>query len=115
MLSTSEFHYDGYARLGIMLSDNGTTFVDIEDRYSEDRALVSIYRSGKLVGSLDSHDFDIDESKLDQSIWFTRWLESMASPYGQFVSADNGALALEIRTIDGRRDIIDLETIRVKD
>ena len=90
---SSHYQYDGYPYGN--LSNDGQTFVYVNDAYFEDKAIVLIYHKGRYKQEIKGSAFKIAKNKILSSTSSFIWLSD------QRYELDNDKLT--IHTIDGQK------------
>lgn len=106
-----DYHYDGYHGY-TLLSDDGSTFIYINQWYYSEDPGVMIYRNGQKNSELKGRAFKIDPSKLTQTVSHQLWLNEDEPKY-RLISSENLRLELEIITIDKKHHIIDVASGKI--
>jgi hypothetical protein len=104
-LWTGRYNYDGSP--GGVLADNGAAFAYVDKWYWRDNTVATIYFKGQRIYEKRGRDFAVDEAKLFKAGSRLQWLQSPEKYRFTFV---NGALALEINTIDGKQFLVNAES-----
>lgn len=103
---STDYQYDGYP--GGLLTDDGSTFVDVKTWYSEDMPLVTIYGQGRTSPvQLWIRDFNLDPAALQKTVSHQLWLAD-GLPY-QLTSTTQ----LELNTRDGKKHVVDFTSGKV--
>lgn len=106
-LWTCLYNYNGYPD-GI-LSNDGTTFVYVNDWYHENGPVVNIYYQGLKQHDINGNDFWIDSTNLVNTASHKLWLIQHKEPKYRFSEVQK-RLVLEINTIDDNHFLINVES-----
>lgn len=108
ILWSCEYKYDGYAQG--LLSNDGSTFIYVNDWYFERFPIISIYQGGLLKKEILGKDLSIDPHKLISSSSHYLWLDQ-SQRYS--LLENQGKSVLKVYTVDGKVFLVDLSTLNV--
>lgn len=105
-LWSCDYLYDGYQ--GGILSDDGSTFVYVSDKYEKNKPVVFIYQNGKLAMQLKGEDLNLDKKKMKKSVTSEIWLVNY-----KFISTKEIPFGLGIDAV-GQKIVVNLQSFLVE-
>jgi len=109
LLWKCDYQHTGYSN-GI-LSDDGSTFVTICYRYSDDRPIVFVYQNGGLKKKITGKELPVNKSKLVPTSDGFMWRSENPCDFTAF-HRDGSKFLLKINTVDGQIKV-DLNTFEI--